>query len=256
MLSTSLMANEINVIVSGKPGGSFFARSQMYIESLQAKGYNVNVENIGNATQSAVAFKKTNLPTVMVYANNQAALNNLPHTENNFILLEYQDSLFLCGSKNINDIKKIAYSKSHPKSILTKILQDHGVPSAKMIPYRNSGAMLKAIMAGEVDAMINSQSKSLKYAKTNKGICHAQTSDKVVHGVKPFKTKEKVLPILHLTVIGKNLDQKSKEDVREISQNDKFKQWRAKRKILGIDDNFDQQLQIVMKNEGIWNIKK
>lgn len=254
LLSTNLMATEITVIVSGKPGGSFFDRSQMYIESLKVKGYDVKVDNIGNSSQSASAFKSSNVSTIMVWANNQAALNDLPHTKNNFILLEYEDSLFLCGSPDLKD-KKIAYSKSHPKSILTKILKDHGINNPKMIPYKNSGDMYKAIMAGEVDGMINTQSSSSKYLKLNKGICHAQTSSKNALGIPVFQTKQKVLPILHLTVIGKNLSKELKDDIRKISQNETFENWREKRGIVGIGNDYDQQLTYVRDNETVWNIK-
>jgi len=252
LLSTNLMATEITVIISGKPGGSFFDRSQMYIESLKIKGYDVKVDNIGNISQSVHAFKKTSNPTIMVFSNNHAAVNNLPHNKENFILLEYVDPLFLCGSADFVRDPKIAYSKSFPKKNLVQLLNDQGISNPKMVPYKNSGAMLKAILVGEVDFMISTQSKSLQYLKYNKGICHAQTSNKTFLNIPPFKTEHEVLPILHATVIGKNINHQIKNDIRAISQNKEFKEYRFKNKINEVDNDYNSQLKHVQQHENIW----
>jgi hypothetical protein len=247
-------SKEVNVIISGKPGGSFFNRSQMYIDALTAKGYNVKIDNIGNISQSVFAFKKTSNPTIMVFANNQAAINNLPHNKDNFILLEYENALFLCGSADFVKDPKIAYSKSFPKKNLLQLLKDQGISNPKMVPYKNSGAMLKAILAREVDFMISTQSKSLQYLKYNKGICHAQTSNKTFMNIPPFKTEQKVLPIMHATVIGKNINNQIKNDIREISQNKEFKEYRFKNKLNEVDNDYNSQLIHVQQHENIWKL--
>ena len=86
----------ITIINNGKTGGSFNARTQMYKEGLIAAGYDVTYENVGKISQAVKMFKQTDKPTVMVYANNQVYKQDLFHTEENFIMLEYQQPLYIC----------------------------------------------------------------------------------------------------------------------------------------------------------------
>ena len=48
----------ITIINSGKAGGSFNARTQMYKDGLVAAGYQVKFENIGKISQAVKMFKE------------------------------------------------------------------------------------------------------------------------------------------------------------------------------------------------------
>ena len=71
----------ITIINSGKAGGSFNARTQMYKDGLSAAGYEVKFENIGKISQAVKMFKTSDEPTIMVYANNQVYKQDLLHRE-------------------------------------------------------------------------------------------------------------------------------------------------------------------------------
>ena len=97
--------DRVVLINSGKAGGSFNARTQMYKEGLIAAGYNVQFENIGKISQAVKMFKESNQPTIMVYANNQVYKQDLFHTESNFIIAE----LILCYDKVALCVKQILF---------------------------------------------------------------------------------------------------------------------------------------------------
>ena len=161
---------QIVVINSGKAGGSFNARTQMYKEGLIANGYDVVFENIGKISQAVEVFKKSTKPTIMVYANNQVYKQDLFHTEQNFIMLEYQQPLYVCktnASKDKTGVLTVAHGKGYDPKLLTNLLGSEVV----LVPYKNSGAMLKGILGGDVDMMVNNQGKSFKYMASGEGSC-------------------------------------------------------------------------------------
>ena len=137
----------ITIINSGKAGGSFNARTQMYKEGLTAAGYDVRYENVGKISQAVKMFKASDEPTIMVYANNQVYKQDLFHTENNFILAEYQQPLYVCrtnASKGKVTNLTVAHGKGFDPELLTTILGNN----ITLVPYKNSGAMLKGMLGG------------------------------------------------------------------------------------------------------------
>ena len=178
----------------------------MYREGLTAAGYDVQYENVGKISQAVKMFKASDEPTIMVYANNQVYKQDLFHTEDNFIIAEYQQPLFVCrtnASKDKTGNLTVAHGKGYDPKLLTTLLGDN----VTLVPYKNSGAMLKGILGGDVDMMVNNQGKSFKYIKSGHGTCEA--SD--------------VLPIMVATVIGTNIDvQKIRDTIFDITMDVKF----------------------------------
>ena len=60
---TMACTQTITLLNNGKAGGSFNARTLMYKEALESKGYTVIYENIGKIAQSVKIFKETKEPT-------------------------------------------------------------------------------------------------------------------------------------------------------------------------------------------------
>ena len=81
--------DSITIINNGKPGGSFNARTQLYKQGLEDKGYHVDYLDVGKISQAVKMFKESIDPTIMVYANNQVFKQDLFHTDQNFVLLEF-----------------------------------------------------------------------------------------------------------------------------------------------------------------------
>ena len=103
--TTVSYAETITVINSGKAGGSFNARTQMYKDGLIEQGYNVVFLNIGKISQAVKMFKEADEPTIMVYSTNQVYKQALFHTTENFIMLEYQQPLYICRTNTSKDKK-------------------------------------------------------------------------------------------------------------------------------------------------------
>ena len=230
---------QIVLINSGKAGGSFNARTQMYKEGLIANGYDVVFENIGKISQAVEVFKKSTKPTIMVYANNQVYKQDLFHTEQNFIMLEYQQPLYICktnASKDKTGVLTVAHGKGYDPKLLTNLLGSEVV----LVPYKNSGAMLKGILGGDVDMMVNNQGKSFKYMASGEGSC--EPSD--------------VLPIMGATVIGKNIDlQKIRNVIYDITMSIEFIEYHNSRKLFRPSSTWAQELAYTQELEKGYEIK-
>lgn len=231
--------DSITLINSGKAGGSFNARTQMYKEGLIAHGYDVVYENIGKISQAVKMFKESSKPTIMVYANNQVYKQDLFHTENNFIMAEYQQPLYVCrtnASKGKTGVLTVAHGKGYDPNLLKSLLGEN----ITLVPYKNSGAMLKGILGGDVDMMVNNQGKSFKYMKSGDGTCEA--SD--------------VLPTMVATVIGTNVDvQQIRKVIFDITMNVEFIEYHVSRKLVRPTSSWQQELALTQELEKGYAIK-
>jgi ABC-type antimicrobial peptide transport system permease subunit len=229
----------ITIINSGKAGGSFNARTQMYKEGLTAAGYDVRYENVGKISQAVKMFKASDEPTVMVYANNQVYKQDLFHTENNFILAEYQQPLYVCrtnASKGKVTKLTVAHGKGYDSNLLTKILGKN----ITLVPYKNSGAMLKGMLGGDVDMMVNNQGKSFKYIASGQGSCRPST----------------VLPMMVATVIGKNIDiNRLRSVLFDISMDIPFIEYHTSRKLVRPSSTWEDELTVVQTLEKGYEVK-
>jgi tripartite-type tricarboxylate transporter receptor subunit TctC len=239
LFTTISVAQTITVINSGKAGGSFNARTQMYKDGLEAAGFEVKFENIGKISQAVEVFKTSVEPTIMVYANNQVYKQDLFHTEQNFILAEYQQPLYVCrtnASKGKVTNLTVAHGKGYDPELLTKILGNN----ITLVPYKNSGAMLKGMLGGDVDMMVNNQGKSFKYMESGDGTCEA--SD--------------VLPVMVATVIGANIDvQAFREVIFDITMDLQFIEYHTSRKLVRPAGTWEDELILTQELEKGYEVK-
>ena len=229
--------DSITIINNGKPGGSFNARTQLYKQGLEDKGYHVDYLDVGKISQAVKMFKESIDPTIMVYANNQVFKQDLFHTDQNFVLLEYQQPLYICSAKKIfSDPVTVAHGKGYDPDLIRSILGEDIV----LVPYKNSGAMLKGILGGDVDMMINNQGKSLTYMESGEGTCEA--SDK--------------LPTMQATVIARNVHiQEIRELLLHITLTDNFVDYHVSRKLqrpYTTFNNRETELDYVKELESQW----
>ena len=232
------VAETITILNNGKVGGSYHARSQMYKEGLEARGYDVNFENIGKIGQAVKVFKETDQPTIMVYSTNQVYKQDLFHTKENFVLLEYEQPMWICKTFDAVDRAgqiTVAHGKGYDTNVIKKALGKNII----LVPYKNSSAILNGILAGDVDAAVNNQGKSLKYNASGQGVCEA--SD--------------VLPVMQATVIGKNIDINAMRQVLLlISYDEKFKDYHTSRQLERSTATLKQELEIVKQKTKDWKI--
>lgn len=239
LMTTASLAQSITILNNGKAGGSFNARTQMYKDGLEAAGFKVKYENVGKISQAVKMFKESNEPTIMVFANNQVYKQDLFHTKKNFIMLEYQQPLYVCTTneaKGKSGTLTVAHGKGYDPALLTELLGNDIV----LVPYKNSGAMLKGILGGDVDMMVNNQGKSFKYMKTGHGTCEA--SD--------------VLPVMAATVIGNNINVKTiRRSIVDISNNSAFTEYHTSRKLHRPSGTWLSEYLLVLELEKGYEIK-
>lgn len=224
---------QITIINNGKAGGSYNARTLMYRDGLVAAGYDVKYEDVGKISQAVKMFKETDKPTIMVYSNNQVFKQNLFHTADNFVMLEYQQPLYVCQtneSKNKTSELTVAHGKGYDTKLLNKVLGNNII----LVPYKNSDAMLKGILGGDVDMMVNNQGNSLQYIASGNGTCEVS----------------KVLPIMVATVIGKNIDiNRLRSILFDISMDIPFIEYHTSRKLVRPSSTWEKELAVVQKLE-------
>ena len=210
---------QIVLINSGKAGGSFNARTQMYKDGLTAAGYDVVYENVGKISQAVKMFKETEKATIMVYANNQVYKQDLFHTAENFVIAEYQQPLYVCrtnASKGKITKLTVAHGKGYDSKLLTKIL------------------------GGDVDMMVNNQGKSFKYIKSGHGTCRPS----------------EVLPTMVATVIATNIDVNAiRSVIYDITMNIKFIEYHNTRKLFRPSSTWEVELAMVQQLEKGYEIK-
>ena len=230
-------ADTITILNNGKAGGSFNARSTMYNDALTLKGYKVKWENIGKISQAVKVFETATEPTMMVYSTNQANKRGLFNSKDNFVLLEYGQPMHICTrNESVGKSGKItvAHGKGYDPSVLQTLLGKNII----LVPYKNSGAILKGMLGGDVDVMVNNQGKSLKYAASGKGTC----------------TVSKVLPMMHATVIAKNIDlAELRTLLKDIVLNDPlFVEYHSTRQLKVINLDWETELQMAQSSEKAW----
>ena len=98
--------------------------------------------------------------------------------------------------------------------------------------------MLKGILGGDVDMMVNNQGKSLKYVASGHGSC--KVSD--------------ALPINYATVIGTNIDVIAmRKVIIEITNSEQFKTYHTTRKLVRPSSTWSKELVLVRKGEKNWD---
>lgn len=233
-------AETITLLGNAKPGGSFDARTQLYKAGLEAQGYSVDFENIGQITQASKIFKQADKPTIMVWANMITYTQDLHHTADNLILLEYEQPMWICTTnkaKGKTGKLTVAYGKGYDNKLLKQILGSDIV----LVPYKNSSEILKGLLADDVDVAVNNQGKSLKYAASGQGTCEPS----------------EVLPIAQATVIGTNVDvEKLRSSLMTVINSPEFVDYHTKRKLTR-PNNLDRlgELDLINKKTPAWKVK-
>ena len=256
--ATVANAQTITLINTGKPGGSSDARTKLYHEGLTSMGYDVQFENINKIGQSVDFFQKHDGAAMMVYVNIYAKHQPVTHTADNFVLVEYVQPLFVCSARplaELGDEVTVAYGKTYNPEMVQKIVELTG-KRAKVVPYKNSSAVLEAILGGDVDIAFNNQGKTLKYINSGKGICFGNTSADKVIGVAPLAANYSVdfeLPVMVATVIAKGIDLDAlRKDLAHLQTTQPFVDYHTKQQLAKFSATRQQELDMVVASEAVW----
>jgi len=185
LMWSNVFAETLNIIVSGKPGGTFHTRAMLMRDALIELGHEVNLINAGNLSKSAQIFKTTNDAVIMPWIDSANVKENLQPNANSFGVLEYRAPIIFCSKKYKNFSAEeivIGYSASWPTQIFDSLSLSINKP-VKSIPYRNSGDLVLGLVSDDVDYVAISLSK---LGKLPQGSCFAVTNDINVQGIDPL----------------------------------------------------------------------
>lgn len=186
MFSLSAVADTINIIVSGKAGGTFHTRSMLMHDTLVDMGYEVNLINAGNLSKAAQLFRTAKEPVIMPWIDSANIKENLQPTKSTFGVLEYTAPVVFCSTKynQFGATKiKIGHSASWPIDIFISLEESLG-KEVKPVPYRNSGDLVLGFVSGEIDYIAISMSKLKKLPE---GSCFAVTDHFGIQNITPMK---------------------------------------------------------------------
>ena len=207
-VSFSAMAKEINVVISGKAGGSSYSRSIMLGDYLESQGYKVNMIKSMNAKKGYAWFQKSNEPTIIALTDaTYAEISKKKLQTKNVGVIEFENYLHLCGDTSGD--AKFSWRSDYPKGYDGLLAKALGV-SITPIPYDRSSAEIEALLAKDIDIALFNTKNALKV--NAKGIScpyyTGSTPDKNV-GAEPLTTltkdKRATLSFTYFTMI-KNID--------------------------------------------------
>lgn len=156
-LSSLAQAKDITLIINGKPGGTFFQRINLYADGLKARGWEIRTVTT-NYNGAIKIFNESKTPVAMAWTDQMSSVYPINATNENFVLIEYQGPLYLCNITG-KDAGKVGMPKMYPKAPINKL------GSFTFVPYKNTGAVLNAVVAGEIDFAYMNQSKASKVEK-------------------------------------------------------------------------------------------
>lgn len=185
LMHSHVFAETINIIISGKPGGTFHTRAMLMHDALIELGHDVNLVNAGNLSKSAQIFKSTNDNVIMPWIDSANVKENLQPNETTFGILEYRAPIIFCSKKYTNfnaDKISIGYSASWPTQIFDD-LKKVTKKEVKAIPYRNSGDLVLGLISEDIDYVAISLSKLDNLPHNS---CFAVSYETSVQGIDPL----------------------------------------------------------------------
>lgn len=227
-LSSLAQAKDITLIINGKPGGTFFQRINLYADGLKARGWEINTVT-ANYNGAIKIFNESKTPVAMAWTDQMSSVYPINATNENFVLIEYQGPLYLCNITG-KDSGKVGMPKMYPKAPINKL------GSFTFVPYKNTGAVLNAVVAGEIDFAYMNQSKASKVEKMGYKCDALQGLEQ--NGI----------------VFAKNLDLESfRQELLQVLQNEDFVNFHTKAKFktnTGLDR--DAELDTVQTSINKW----
>jgi len=163
IFSASVVAQEIDVIISGKQGGSSYARTMKLAEFLETKGYEVNLIKSFNIRKALRHFEGTKNPTAMAAFDAAwvEAPDAAPLAPEHVGVIEYESPLYICGTPGTDGKSKLSWRADYPASLegfVGQVMETKIIP----IPYDSGGAELEALIAGDTNLMVTSLKRASK----------------------------------------------------------------------------------------------
>lgn len=162
ILATPAIAQEINVVISGKQGGNSYLRTMATAEFLESKGYTVNLIKMFNSKKAYNWFKQSTEPTVMFFTNTLwAEVSNDPIPAENLAFIESETYLYVCGDTSTSDVVNLSWRSDHGPRLPSFVQEFWGKDVVK-VPYNSSGAEIEALLAGDTNLTFINQRSAKK----------------------------------------------------------------------------------------------
>ena len=221
-MTVSAHAETITVIVTGKPGGTFHARSMLYVDELTKLGWDTNIIQAGSCVKAEQIVKNTDGPVIMAWnSGSNAGKCDIMPTEENFIGLDYVAPMLWCSKFDSRDAlinffaedEPIAFATgaSYNRDIFDQLALELGKPM-KIITYKNSGSALKGFLGGDADYIFTNLGKATKIVNGGHGECFLSSGTTAINEVPQMSS---IMPSHKYSflqqnafVIGANLDDK------------------------------------------------
>lgn len=233
-----------------KPGSNLLTVTNMLLEELPKRGWKVDIKYTQNCALSRLIYEQSEKPIMVIWGSDRLADETnacaLPLVEKEFIHVAYAHSDFMCTARkditSINDLRDPArpIKIGIRKDALAQVIANDMINKARFnivpIKYENSGALNKALAAGEVDVIFNSAGPRL--VKENKAHCLFVTNDTPVVGARPMKeiadgferANLKYIFFLMAKGLSPELQELLRQDISNIVAGEKYQNWLSENK--------------------------
>ena len=221
-LTLSAHAEHITIIVTGKPGGTFHARSMLYVDELTKLGWDTSVIQAGSCVKAEQIVQNTDDPVIMAWnSGSNANKCDIMPTQENFIGLDYVSPMMWCSKFDSSFAIKeffdpevpiaFATGASYNRDIFDTLALELGKPM-KIITYKNSGSALQGFLGGDADYTFTNLGKATKIINGGHGECFLSSGTTKVKGIPQMSELMPSHKYSYLQqnafVIGANLDER------------------------------------------------
>jgi tripartite-type tricarboxylate transporter receptor subunit TctC len=159
----SAPATAQNFSISYAPGGGGMTVSTMVKDYLNSKGYTVELKSLGNCALVKNEWDSTKEKFITLYEEGFLSKKNEPcnikFNDTNYIHMMIQGNYYFCSvpgkDPELWRKSEVNYTVGHPQSLPMELLfspiNEKNKNTAKLVSYKNLGAVATALAAKEVD---------------------------------------------------------------------------------------------------------
>lgn len=195
--STPALAKDLQIYIGTKSSGRTAANSAIMAEELKQRGYNVDYKLLGNCGAVKELLQKGSDKTLVTFWGNDLQASEtckLPLSREQFVEIAWSNPYSVCVRKTDKNwtwqpgsVYKIATNPVDSDIKVLALLGKKLGVEFQPVQYKNSGAIKKAFLSGEVDVFYAAIGPEM--VRDNRAVCHYTTAGAGFLGAKSLQAE-------------------------------------------------------------------
>lgn len=267
-------AQEVNFHIPYGTGGAGMSISTLAKDHLASKGYTVDLKALNSCAVAKQAWddSKTKFVTLWedAYQSDRNKPCNIAFDDSNFVKIVYQSFYYFCALpgkdkdawKTAGKSYTVGHTQGLPVDKMFANIDKNTGSSAKLVSYRNSGALATAVAAKETDYVLTSSGTTKIIAEG--GQCFWGTApDKLsINNIPNVANLYKDNPVpdagVSLWIMAKNMTpqemDKLRKDITELMDTAAWKSYIESRELRNVKDlSIEEQKARMKRNQELLN---